>query len=134
MSSLYLQSEYGPRYRCLVSKTQTEIEKAISESTVRDIALLLPPHTKKRQLIWEWKSHLSRLHEEFKSLVTSAAIRPGTTRWIRRSSASYLDKDHPGHAGRHLGHSTPGLAESNYIDPTITGGDNFRPPELPPLD
>lgn len=122
-----------PRVRCLVSKTNSELNKHLQPLTVRDLRLFLPPNTKRRNHVWEWKSHTTRLHEDFKHLVQSAGIRAGTTRWIRRSSASYLDRDHPGRAREHLGHRTSGLAESNYLDPDISGGDSLVPPELPDL-
>lgn len=66
----------------------------------------------------------------FGRLVKIAGIRPGTFRFLRRSAASYVERDHPGAARAFLGHATPGLAERHYLDPSIVGR---IPPSPPPL-
>lgn len=40
----------------------------------------------------------------------------GTSKWLRRSGATHIEIEAPGMARRHLGHRTPGLAETNYLD------------------
>lgn len=41
---------------------------------------------------------------------------PGSSKWLRRSGATHIEIAEPGKAKLHLGHRTPGLAESNYLD------------------
>jgi len=59
----------------------------------------------------------------------TAANLPGSGRWLRRSCASYVDRDHPGMGWKVLGHSRPGLAEQAYIDPGIAGDEPLLPPD-----
>ena len=40
----------------------------------------------------------------------------GTSKWLRRSGATHIEIAEPGKASLHLGHRTPGLAATNYID------------------
>lgn len=44
---------------------------------------------------------------------------PGSSRWLRRSAATYVEIEQPGAASRFLSHSNPALARLHYIDPTL---------------
>jgi hypothetical protein len=44
---------------------------------------------------------------------------PGSSRWLRRSGATYVERKQPGAATRFLGHSNPTLARISYIDETL---------------
>lgn len=59
-----------------------------------------------------------------------AAGLSGGLKKIRKGAASAVERDHPGQAGKFLGHKTPGLAERHYIDPGIA---RRQPPMPPPL-
>lgn len=59
----------------------------------------------------------------------TAANLPGSGRWLRRACASYVELEHPGAGWKALGHSRPGLAEKNYIDPGIAGEEPLLPPD-----
>ncbi len=83
-----------------------------------------------RQLVFEWKHSRQTFYTRFNRIIKDAGVRPGTSKFIRRSSASYIERDNPGMAMRHLGHRTPGLAERNYIDPTIVRTERPRPPAI----
>lgn len=65
-----------------------------------------------------------------KRLREAAELSVGGTKAIRKGAASAVERDHPGQAGRFLGHRTQGLAERHYIDPNIAGRE---PPMPPPL-
>lgn len=54
----------------------------------------------------------------------------GSSKWLRRSGATHIEIEQPGKAKHHLGHRTPGLAESNYIDWTQVRANAPRTPEL----
>lgn len=84
-----------------------------------------------RALIWPQFAERKRLYEYVRRLVKVAGVRPGTLKWIRRSSASYVEAMHPGCGAAHLGHRTSGIAEQFYFDPRIVRP--FRPLP-PPLD
>lgn len=81
-------------------------------------------------LVLPWPGARCILDRWFNRLVKRSQIRPGGTRWIRRGAASEVEKNHPGMAGKFLGHLTPGLAAKHYLDPSITNQRPVRPPEL----
>jgi len=56
---------------------------------------------------------------------------PGSIPWLRRASATYVDKEHPGTAWLHLGHANPGLDRTNYTDPSIARRRPSLAPEIP---
>lgn len=66
----------------------------------------------------------------FRALKALAGLPHGSSKWLRRSSATYVEKRQPGAAMRHLGHRTPGLAYKHYVDPGICQEEVPRPPEL----
>lgn len=68
-----------------------------------------------RKLVWPLWGRREAFGKAARKLLKKAGL-PGSLKWIRRASATAIEKDHPGCAGRHLGHKTPGLAEKSYID------------------
>lgn len=54
----------------------------------------------------------------------------GTSKWLRRSGATHIEIAEPGKAKLHLGHRTPGLAETNYLDWTQIRKNAPRTPAL----
>lgn len=83
-----------------------------------------------RALIWPLWCGQDRWYGHFKRLRESAGLGAGSSKWIRRSSASYTEKAQPGCGSRHLGHRTPGLFERHYRDPRICGQEPTIPPPL----
>lgn len=77
-----------------------------------------------------WPGTRSNVFKTLRTIVKRAGVRPGTSRWIRRSFASYIERDHPGRAEEALGHASRGLAQECYIDPTIAYPLRPSPPEL----
>jgi integrase len=53
---------------------------------------------------------------------------PGSSRWLRRSGATYVERKQPGAATRFLGHSNPTLARISYIDETLLDLPDGPPP------
>lgn len=85
-----------------------------------------------RAMIWpQFSCDRKRFYEYIRRLVASAGIRKGTMKWIRRSSASYVEATYPGCGAAHLGHRTPGMAERFYFDPNIVRKNKPLPPPLP---
>jgi integrase len=64
-----------------------------------------------------------------RKLFALAGVR-GSGKWIRRASASYVERERPGTGWRHLGHAAPGLAERFYLDPSIVSPQPSLPPHL----
>lgn len=83
-----------------------------------------------RRLIWPLWCQRNRWYGHFRRLRNAAGLSKGTSKWIRRSSASYVEKLQPGMGSRHLGHRSPELFQKHYKDPRICGDDPTLPPEL----
>lgn len=58
---------------------------------------------------------------------------PGSIKWLRRTSATMLERLHPGAAKAHLGHRTHGLAYKHYVDPRLLQQDKPLPPSISDL-
>lgn len=54
----------------------------------------------------------------------------GSSKWLRRSSATHIEMQNPGKGRIHLGHRTIGLAEKSYIDWTQVRRDVPQAPRL----
>ncbi len=81
-------------------------------------------------LIWGVLNH-SNFFTAQRKLFAAAGVR-GSGKWMRRSSASYVEQRTPGMGWRHLGHAKPGIAESFYLDPAIIRPNPTLPPPLIP--
>ena len=64
-----------------------------------------------------------------RELVREAGL-SGSTKWIRRTGATWIEVTQPGSAMGYLGHSTPGLARKSYLDPRYLQQHKPRPPGL----
>lgn len=112
---------------CLVqSKTNRSHSIRFRKKTIVLIDELLGG--RKRGLIWGTLTE-TNFGKWQRKLFRAAGI-PGTGKWIRRSSASYVEAKHPGAGWRHLGHARPGLAEVAYLDPRIVRERPSLPPRL----
>jgi len=99
----------------------------LSDPTLDAIQAMRNPD---REIVFDWQFTRHSFFNSFREIVKAAGARPGGTKFLRRSSASYIERDNPGMAMRHLGHRTPGLAERNYIDPTIAKTVRPVPPTI----
>jgi hypothetical protein len=66
---------------------------------------------------------------QFAKLVRGAGLQ-GSTKWLRRSGATWCEVHQPGSAMAFLGHRTPGLAYKHYVDPRFVQRDKPRPPKI----
>lgn len=81
-------------------------------------------------LLLPWPYRKDALPPRFQALKRLAGVNRGTLKWIRRSSASYADREQPGNGTRILGHRSPQLFNQAYNDRSISGE---KPPEPPKL-
>jgi len=111
-----------------ISQTKTGLPVLVSlrPATLRAIRRQLAGRT--TGPIWPWPYRRECLYEHFRRLVTSAGIRPGTSRWLRRSAATACESVKPGSGTVLLGHASRATTEAWYIDRSQLA----RPP-LPPL-
>lgn len=116
----------GGRLAWSQSKTGLPCQAQLSGGTMDAIQRL---HAGRAlELLLPWRSH-DVCHRAIAVVVKAAGL-TGATRMLRRGSASYVERQQPGTAWRHLGHAGPGLDREFYIDAAIAYGETVRPPEL----
>lgn len=81
-----------------------------------------------RRLIWPMFCTRENFSRAFNRLRELAGLPQGTSKWIRRSSASYVEEAYPGMASHHLGHRSPDQARRHYLDLRIVGYKTVIPP------
>lgn len=90
-----------------------------------------------RDLVLPWPASGETFREQAKRLVAKAGIRPGTWKWLRRSSGTDVEIQEFGAAARQLGHR-PGsrIAYVSYVDPVQVAqhGRQIWPRPLPSPD
>lgn len=67
--------------------------------------------------------------KQFRKIVRSAGVR-GSTKWLRKTGATWCEAHNPGGAKAYLGHRTAGLAYKNYVDPRFVQQKRPGPPPL----
>ena len=100
------------------SKTGRVVTFRLSEATMEALraSLVACP----RQLACPWPASRETFLDQLDRLVLKAAIRPGTWKWLRRSSSTDCELQEQGAATAQLGHA-PGsrIAYDSYVDPAI---------------
>ena len=85
--------------------------------TVEILHATLPPE---RELLCPFTSGWSVFYDWWHRIRDAAGVsKDGALHKIRKTAASYVERDHPGTAMVFLGHRTPGVAYRHYVDPTI---------------
>jgi integrase len=81
--------------------------------------------------VWSLPVRREQFFWWFRKLRERAGLPQGTSKWIRRSSASYVAA-HYGYdaASEHLGHRSRELAQEHYLDPRIAWQQRPMPPAL----
>jgi integrase len=109
------------------SKTGDAITRLLSRSCLEAIRELAAQSPDGRILGWVVKKRqAARL---MRQLLDSVGV-GGSSKWLRRSGATHIEIREPGKAKLHLGHRTPGLAETNYLDWSQIRANTPRAPEL----
>lgn len=110
------------------SKTGQAIRKQLQPGTVAAIEESLAGSD--RRLIWPLWGRREAFFDAFRSLVKRAELRGGTSKWIRRGSATAVEIIKPGSASKHLGHKSPELARKHYLIQRLLPEDGTMPPSL----
>lgn len=80
-----------------------------------------------------WPHELKRLWQWWRRLLDAAGLdssRGHGPQQLRRTAASFKERQQPGSARAFLGHKTHGLAEKHYLVPRIVRPDLVEPPRL----
>ncbi len=111
------------------SKTGRVVTFRLSEATMA--ALRASLDVCQRPLVTPWPSSRETFLDQLDRLVLKAGIRPGTWKWLRRSSSTDCELQQQGAASVQLGHA-PGsrIAYDSYVDPTIVARNRVFPRPL----
>ena len=80
--------------------------------------------------IFSWAIGPNMACQFVSSAFKQIGLKHGHSQWLRRSSATHVEQDHPGMASRFLGHSNPMLAERHYLDQSQLMDNMPAPPRL----
>jgi integrase/plasmid maintenance system antidote protein VapI len=110
------------------SKTQRWLMTKVHPETLAAIRASFPPE---RETLAPYLLCAEHFRREFAALVKIAGIPKGSFKRLRKSSATDVERRYPGMGGSHLGHSSSrGIAQTNYLDPTLLIGDKPMPQPL----
>lgn len=91
--------------------------------------LLRKIQTGERKLVFGSLVNHSNAQRYMRKMVRLAGLR-GSTKWIRRTGATWSEAASPGSAQGYLGHKTPRVAWKSYIDRRFLQKKRPRPPKL----
>lgn len=109
-------------------KTGRAIKKQLKPETLAAIDELLAGDN--RRLIWPLWGCRESFFAAFRCLVKRAGLHGGTSKWLRRGSATAVEAIQPGSAAAHLGHKSQGLAEKHYLIQRLLPNNRPEPPRL----
>lgn len=118
---------YGDTVAWTQNKTGVPLSKRLTQScmdAVRQLSESAPG-----DLVLGWVMTKESGWRRLRRFLTKLEM-PGSSKWLRRSSATHVEMAQPGKGRLHLGHKTVGLAERFYIDWTQVQGQIPQPPAL----
>lgn len=108
------------------SKTNRPVFCQMSPPTME--ALRKSLEARPRRLAVPWEHSRESFRRQFGLIVRRSGVRPGTWKWVRRSSATDVELHSPGAGAAHLGHAHGSeIASRHYLDPFILGGHRATP-------
>ena len=117
----------GNRLYYAQNKTGNPISCVLPDAVMQSVQAMLRRSPDGRVLGWacgkRWAMRMMR------KLLDSCGL-DGSSKWLRRSSATHVEIKRKGAAKVFLGHLTPGLADRCYVDWAQVGVDSPSPPEL----
>lgn len=117
----------GDVLRWTMSKTGDGMTKLLSPACLASVHRMLAASPDGRILGWVVRRRQAmRLMREH---LTRCGL-TGTSKYLRRSGATHIEIQSPGQAKAHLGHRSPGLAESSYLDWGQIRRNSPQPPML----
>lgn len=95
------------------SKTGDPVPKLLSEACMTAVRQMLALSPDGRVL--GWAIHPTGGGKHMRKFLLDTKL-GGSSKWLRRSSCTHIEMEHPGKGRLHLGHRTVGMAERHYID------------------
>lgn len=107
------------------NKTGKPLVRRLSAGTVQDISELQVLSTNGTMFLWAMSRR--RAIKTWRAFLDRNGF-GGSSKWLRRSCATYLEIEKPGSATRFLQHSNPALAPAHYLDESLFGVPDGPPP------
>lgn len=126
-SDIHLLTKKHFRNGCLcraASKTQKATIKKITADTQLSIDAMFARSPDGTLFKWALPRRLATV--TWTAFLEEHSIE-GSSKYLRRTGATYIENEQPGAATAFLGHSDPRLAKKHYLDPTLAA-----PPQGPP--
>jgi integrase len=108
----------------VAGKTGKPLVRRLSEGTEQAVAMLR--HMSPDGSLFAWAMTRRRAIKTWRAFLLRHGFN-GSSKWLRRSCATYVEKDRPGGATAYLQHSHPMLAPRHYLDESL-----FSVPQGPP--
>jgi integrase len=108
----------------VAGKTGKPLVRRLSEGTEQAVAALL--QMSPDGSLFAWAMTRRRAIKTWRAFLLRHGFN-GSSKWLRRSCATYVEKDRPGGATAYLQHSHPMLAPRHYLDESL-----FSVPQGPP--
>jgi len=124
--SLRVAQLKGSRLNLIQHKTGQPIGKILSQPAAHAMAELAAAGD--GQTIFRWAISRKHIFLNSKRLVAEAGL-CGSTKWLRRSGATAVERTHPGSASKFLGHLSPTVCR-HYLDMSLLAEVQPRPPAL----
>lgn len=106
------------------NKTGKPLVRKLSAGTLQDIRALQALSTNGTMFLWAMPRR--RAIKAWRAFLDRHGF-GGSSKWLRRSCATYVEIQRPGSATRFLQHSNPSLAPAHYFDESL-----FAVPDGPP--
>lgn len=120
--------QIGPDGTVIVVQSKTG-ELHVGHIEAKGLRLLARLKTPGRQLVFGDLVNQSNTQRYFRKLVKLAGLR-GSTKWIRRTGATWSEVKQAGSAQRYCGHKTPGVVWKSYLDRRFLQARKPKPPRL----
>jgi integrase len=112
---------------CTAQKTGKFTVRAISPAGLECASRLMAKSSD--GTLFRWALPRRRALRKWKEFLSEQGV-AGSSRWLRRSGATYVEINRKGEAQRFLGHSNATLASRHYVDQTLTLDVPTSPPPL----
>lgn len=120
--------DFQNRVVCIVAqKTGKVTTRAISDQTLSLCVPMLKLSTD--GTLFRWALPRRRAFVVWRNFLKQAGV-AGSSRWLRRSCATFVENDRPGEGARMMGHDSPSTTRRHYLDPRLMP----MPEPPPPLD
>lgn len=114
------------RLSLVMQKTQERIDRLFPADAMAAIDALLASGERRDLILQPWVNRRF-WYREFKALAKSAGLE-GSSKWLRRGSASEAERIQPGAGRLHLGHRTMTVFQNNYRCDRIVQSQIVLPP------